>query len=794
MLDHTIVSAADFAQAPRRVEGPDKVTGRLRYAGDLGLNGPHDIAVALTSTQATGEIRSVDAGAALACPGFRLVMTHENAPRLNKVTSFSGTEIGDLLPLQDRVLRYAGQCIGLVVADTLENAEAAAALVQVTYSEPSQAAAFTLDQGEHRAVVAKKIGGGDPGEVRIGHAERVFDAAAHRLDQTFRTAPHHHNAIEPGAILAAFDDEGRLTVHVPTQFSTADAVMLGQAFGFGMKDRLPRLIAQVLGGFEFDNQVRVVSTMAGGAFGGKLGNIHLLLAPMAAKLTRRPLKLVLTRRQVFTLMPFRGETRQRLRIGMTAEGRIEAILDDAVVAQGAAGQFVEPVVETVTKAYAAPHIHVATKSVRLDTNACGWMRGPGASLGQFALETGLDMLAHDLGMDPLKVRLRNHADVEPDTGHEWSSKSLRSCYAAGAEAIGWQGRDAAVGSMRQGRLQVGYGMATSLYATKQFPSAARVILDAAGRATVETASHEIGQGTITAMSQIAAETLGLRLDRITFAFGDTRFPSGGMTVASSTTLSNGAAIQEAAAKIRTKLLRRAVRDQGSVLHRAALSDLDVTDGVIRHRDGRAEAVADLMGRLPEGRFEAEAVTGRDFGRSGYGRWAFGAQFARVLIDPDTAQVRVDRLVGAFAGGRVINSMLVRSQLLGGMVWGIGQAMMEESVIDTRTGLWTNANLAEALVPTSADIPDMEAIIIKEDDTRGHPLGLKGMGEIGSVGTAAAIGNAIFHATGVRLTALPFRIDRLLDGLVQLRRQAKVLNGLPTSPVDEQRRPVRLLMP
>lgn len=285
---------------------------------------------------------------------------------------------------------------------------------------------------------------------------------------------------------------------------------------------------------------------------------------------------------------------------------------------------------------ALSHIHVTTKSVRLDTNACGWMRGPGASLGQFALETGLDMLADDLGIDPVTMRLLNHADVEPDTGHEWSSKSLKACYTAVAEAIGWRDRNPAVESMRQGRHHVGYGMATSLYAIRQFPSAARIILDAAGRATVQTASHETGQGTITAMSQIAAETLGVPLDRIVVAFGDTQFPAGGMTVASSTTLSNGAAIQEAASKTRAKLLQRAVRDQGSVLHRADMADLDVRDGEIHHRDGRAELVADLMRRLPEGRLEVEVITGRDFGRSKYGRWAFGAQFARVLVDPDTA--------------------------------------------------------------------------------------------------------------------------------------------------------------
>ena len=767
MATHNSSGKDELARAPRRVEGPDKVTGRIRYAGDRGereTKGPVDVAVAITSTQASGSVRSIDPTVAMASPGVRAVITHENAPRLHKVTGFSGVEIGDLLPLQDDVIHYGGQAVALVIADTLENARAAAPLVRIGYSEPDPDNVFTLEQGAASAEPEKKVGGGDPGEVEVGHAERAYDAAQHRLDQIFETAPQHHNAIEPGAIIASFDEGGRLTVHVPTQFSYADAVVLGQAFGFGVKDRLPRLVAQVLGGFEFDNRVRLISPMAGGAFGSKIGNIHLLLAPMAAKVTGRGVKMVLTRRQVFSMMAHRGATRQRLRIGADSDGQFQALLGDALVSRGAGGSFVEPVVETITKTYAAPNIHVTTKSVRLATNAAGWMRGPGASLGQFALESTVDMLAHEIGVDPLDMRLRNHADVEPDTGRDWSSKSLKQCYAAAANAIGWHDRDPAIGSMRQGRYRVGYGVATSLYATKQFPSAARVILTAEGQGIVETSSHEIGQGTITAMSQIAAEALGLPLDRITFAFGDTDLPFGGMTVASATTLSNGAAIYEAATKVRDQLLKRAVKDKQSVHHGAKTAELNVVGGRIVQADGREELIAELVARTSERQLEAEAITGRDFGHSKYGRYAFGAQFARVLVDTETGHVLVDRLVGAFAGGRVINPLLVRSQLIGGMTFGLGQAMMEESVIDPRTGMWMNRTLGEALVPTHADVTNIEAIIVPEDDTRGHPLGVKGFGEIGVVGTAPAIGNAIFHATGVRLTDLPFRIDSLLSGL------------------------------
>lgn len=761
------VSSAEIRQAPRRVEGRAKVTGALRYAGDLGpaeIDDQLQHAVAVVSTIASGRIAGIDTRDALAADGVSRVVTHENAPRLHKVLSMTGSEIGDLLPLQDDVVRYGGQCVAIVVADTLAHAEAAAALVRISYAPSDDAMAFTLDQGTDRATGAKKVGGGDKGQIEVGYAEKAFAEAAQQVDMTFITSPHHHNAMEPGACIARWDESGGLTVHLPTQFSYGDAMILGQAFGFGIKERLPRVIAQVLGGFEFDNKVRVISTMAGGAFGGKSGNIHLLLAPMAAKVVGRPVKLVLTREQTFSMMPFRPESRQRLRMGADASGRLEAIIQDATIAQGAAGQYIEPSGETIPKVYACPNILVHTRSARLDTGAPGWMRGPGACLGQFAIETAIDVLAHRTGTDPLDIRLRNYAETEPDTGHEWSSKSLRECYQAAGERIGWFERDPAIGSMRDGRDLIGYGMCTSIYPTLQMPAVARIILHPDGRAVAQTATHDIGQGAATAMTMVAAERLGLPIADVTLEFGDTALPYGGMTVGSMTTLTNGAALAEAAAKVKKALIRRVIRDQASALYGSNRDDLDVADGwIVAPGGGRRERVADHMARYPDKPIEEEAITGRTFGHSKYGRQAFGAQFVKVRVDPDTMHLQVDRLVGAFAGGRAINPLLVRSQLIGGMVWGIGQALIEESRIDERRGIWMNRNLGEALVPTNADIADVEAIIVAEDDSRGSALGCKGMGEIGVIGTPAAIGNAIFHATGLRLTSLPFRIDSLLAG-------------------------------
>ena len=757
------VTQENLRLAPRRVEGHRKVRGEAVYVGDYDaarIGSEMDVAVLVTSAQATGSVIGIQAELALASPGVRAVITHENAPRLHKVFVVSGTEIADILPLQQATLSYAGQCVAMVVADTLEHARTGALLVEVVYSQPNIERAFTLDQGLSRAADAKKVGGGEEGHVEIGHPEHAYGLATHRVDLNFETQPHHHNAMEPAGVVAVWDADGGLTVHTPSQFCYGDAVILGEAFEFGLKDRLPRMIAGVIGGFQFDSRVRVITPVAGGAFGGKQANIHLLLAPMAAKFTGRPVKLILTREQTFTQQPFRGATQQRLRLGADINGKLEAILHDASMAQGAGGSFVEPTIENTAKAYACENILAHSRTARLDTNAPGWMRAPGSSVGQFALEVAMDSLAEKAGLDPLEIRLRNYAETDPETGHEWSSKSLRQCYAAAAERIGWHRRNPEVGSMREGRSIVGFGMATSMYPTRQMPAVARLLLHPNGRAEVHIATHEIGQGTITSMTQIAAERLGLPMANVGLHWGDTSLPFGSPAFGSLGALSNGAAIVEAADMAVQDLYQRVVEDESSPLYQQHVRDLRINGSEIVGAAGRSESVINALRRLTAP-ITQEAITGRDFGRSKYARYAFGAQFAKVSIDPATMHIHVDRLVGAFAGGRAINPLMVRSQLLGGMVWGLGQALMEESSIDTRSGLWMNPNLGEALVPVNADVAGLEVILLEEDDTRAHPLGAKGMGEIGVVGVAPAISNAIYHATGRRLCSLPMRLDDLL---------------------------------
>ena len=603
------------------------------------------------------------------------------------------------------------------------------------------------------------MGAGNKGHEESGDPEHAFGLATYRIDLTLETSPHHHNAMEPGGIVSAWNEDGGLTVHMPSQFVYADAMILGEAFQFGLKERLPRIVGQVLGGFHFDNKVRAISPLLGGAFGSKQANVHLLLAAMAGKLTGRPIKLVLTREQTYTLTPFRGESRHRVRMGADVNGKLDAILQESVMAQGAGGTFIEPAGENTTKVYACKNILVHSKSARLDTNAPGWMRGPGSGFGQFAVEVTMDALAEKVGLDPLDMRLRNYAEVDPSTGHEWSSKSLRQCYEAGAQRIGWQQRDPRAGSMREGRALVGYGMATSIYPTRQMPAVARVILRPDGHAEVQTALHEMGQGGITTMTQVAAERLGLPLGNVHLKWGDTELPYGSMNAGSMGALTNGAAIAEAADLALKTLFKTIVKDKASPLYGQHRHDLEVVNGNIAGQDGASEPIVEALNRLQES-IDEEAITGRTMGHSKYGRAVFGAQFVKVKIDPDTKHLKVDRMVGAFAGGRPLNPKMVHSQLLGSMVWGLGQALIEESMIDTRTGIWMNGNLGEALIPVNADVPDIEVILIEEDDTRGHPLGIKGMGEIGIIGVPAAISNAIYHATGKRLLSLPMKIEDL----------------------------------
>lgn len=712
----------------------------------------------MRSECASGRLRQIYTREAEVAPGVRVAVTHLNAPRLKPVKTHTASELDAFLPLQDDRIHYNGQPIALIVAETLQTAQHAASLVITSYERTAAALSFS---GElPYASEVRKVAGRDPATVKRGRPEQAYSVAPVQVDVTYTSMPAHHNPIERGATIAVWDENGHITAWNASQFVYGDATTLGQAFGFGPLDQKLRIVPQATFGIDLGSNIRVIAPLVGGGFGSKGANASLLLAAMAAKVAGTAVKLVVTREQSYSLMPYRSGIVQRLRLGATPEGCLSALLHDSTVQNSKVGSFVEPVGEVTPHLYACEHLRTTHKIVRLNVNAPGWMRAPGAAPGSFGLECAMDELAEKLNMDPVELRLRNYAAIDPQSGHEWSSKSLKECYQLAGERIGWwTERNPRCGSMRENGLLIGFGMASAAYRTNQFPSVARVTVTSEGEAIVQSAVHEIGQGAITALSQVAAESLGVPLERVRLEFGDTALPFAFITAGSATTLSVGTAIKEAAERVKRDLILRAITDRASPLYGLRSQDVDAARGrLFSGRDSdRSETLLELLARHPRRRFSAKAVTGRTFGRSRYARFAFGAQFARVAVDHETGKIRVQRIIGAFGCGRIINPKLARSQLLGGMVWGLGQALFEETVLDERDGSWVNSNLAEALVPTNSDVPRMEVLFAEEDDSRGSALGAKGLGEIGITGVAAAIANAVYHATGKRIRKLPIKL-------------------------------------
>ncbi len=780
----SMLSSEDVRTAPVRIDGRAKVTGSGMYTGDFTdaslrpylhageTAKPMLYAVTVPAGIPSGAIVAMDVAAALALPGVTMVMTHENAPRLKKFKSMVSSEQTKFLPLQNAEVLYSGQPVAVVVAKSFEAATQGADLVRVSYAASPAVMEFAPRNGLNprgdTGEPVKKVGADDKATVTWGDAAQAYKLASVRTDATYTLEAAHHNAIEPGATLAYWHAEdgevNRVTVLTTTQFVYGEAMGLAEAFEMGHKDKILRIVAQVVAGVEYEGRVRVVAPLIGGAFGSKNGMNHMPLAVMAAKITGHPVKLVLSRQQVFSQMSYRGAIQTRVKLGADALGHLQSVQQQSVLQSSRTASFFEPTGELTPHLYAVPNLEIQHRAIYLNANSPGWMRAPGAAPGQFAVECSMDDLAHELKMDPLEFRLRNHAETDPESGKAWSSKSLRECYRVAADRFGWERRREMGGDTeREGTERIGYGMATAAYPTHQFPSVARVTFLADGTVLAQSATQEIGQGVITSLSQVTAEALGLPLARVRLEIGDTSLPFGVFTGGSATSLSVGSALQAAAEKLRLELARKARVDKASPLYGCDLKDIVFTGGVLRHRveSARTEDAVELLRRHGLERVEAKAAAGRTFGRSKFARHAFGAQFARVAVCEVTGRIRVTQMTSAFAAGKILNARTARSQLLGGMVWGIGHALMEETIRDRHTGAWVNSNLGEAHVPVNADIPELEAILVEEDDSRGSELGVKGLGEIGIVGVAAAIGNAVFNATGRRIRRLPMTADLLL---------------------------------
>ncbi|MDT5078934.1 MAG: xanthine dehydrogenase YagR molybdenum-binding subunit [Mycobacterium sp.] len=705
-----------------RVDGPLKVTGAARYAADNPV--PEFLhAVLVCSTIASGAVARIDSRAATGHPDV-----------LRILTNFSGVD----LPYDIRRVAFFGQPVAVVVAKTLEAAAHGASMVRVSYSQGAQLTDIDAPQAiPHPGHNQLDYSRGDP-ESALGRADAVSDSR-------YGIARNNHNPMELPSTVARWDGD-KLTVWDKVQSIVSAQEAHAKAHGVPV------------------HNVRVISPFVGGAF-GSAGQTwpHQLLASFAARQMRQPVKLVLTRKQVYSGIGYRPTSRQRLAIGADRSGAISVIVHEGRTETARYATYEDGLTASPKFMYTSPNMRSTYRVVPLDVNLPTFMRGPGATTGTFALESAMDDLAHRLGMDPIELRLRNEPDHDQTDGLPFSTRRLTECLRVGAETFGWARRDPVPRSTRDGDRLIGLGMAAAGYHTSRSPSDALARLNADGTVDVQTATSDMGPGTYTSMTQVAADALGLPMARVRFALGDSNYPNAPSHSGSRTMASVGSAVFVAGNMLRDRAVRLAVTDPGSPLNGVAPHDLTVVDGrmFVIADPRRGETYQDLLLRRGWPSLDSHQTYSPDDADKRFSMYAYGAVFAEVAVDEALGFVRVRRIYACYDAGRIVNPKLAHSQAIGGMVGGIGMALLEGTELDHRDGRIVNANMSDYLVPVNADVPALDAAFLPASDTIADPIGVKGLGEIVIVGVPAAIANAVFNATGKRLTDLPIRLEQLL---------------------------------
>jgi xanthine dehydrogenase YagR molybdenum-binding subunit len=715
-----------------RIDGPLKVSGRARYSYEYHEEVPNAAyGWIVLAGIAKGRITRIDTGEAQRAPGVLLVYTYGNVPRMvprgraNVVSQLSGPEV-----------QHHGQAVAFVVAETLEQARAASFLVRIDYE--STAGRFDLAAAQATAVKPgddPSAGSESAADTAVGDFQGAYDAAPVQLDQNYSTPDQHPAMMEPQATIARWDGD-RLTLYTSHQMANWAASDVAAMVDVPVE------------------QVRVVSAFVGGGFGSKLRtHADAVLSAFAARELQRPVKTALAREQLLNHTTRRAATLQRVRLGATPDGRLTAIGHETWTSNLPGRNYYEGASRQTRLLYAAPNRMTAHRLAPLDLPEAAAMRAPATASGQLAFEVALDELAEKLRMDPVQLRILNDSPHDPERGpsRPYSGRKLIECLREGASRFGWARRSATPARVRDGRWLVGMGVASAIHHHSVRPSSARLRLDAQGRLTIETSMTDIGTGTYTVLAQIAAEMTGIPMDRIGVRLGDTAFPAGAGSIASIGASSAGASVFHGCEELCATLVQRAGFDAKTARFERG-----------RIASGRqSRELGELAGA--EGLSVLGTVEPGDLHRR-YAQAAFGAHFCEVGVDIDTGETRVRRMLGVFAAGRILNMKMARSQAIGGMVFGVGAALTEEAVVDARHGYFVNHDMAEYLVPVHADIPAIDAVYLQDADDLASPIKSKGIGELGTCGSGAAVANAIYNATGVRVRSYPITLDKLLPGL------------------------------